>query len=77
MLPENVNITCTHYNPINQELYVVGYREQDDRKALEEQGNSGDVQSITHTIYKLEDNKLKQIYTKKGRYIRSVATCDD
>lgn len=56
---------------------MVGYREQDDRKALEEQGNSGDVQSITHTIYKLEDNKLKQIYTKKGRYIRSVATCDD
>ncbi len=77
LLPEDVNITCTHYNPINQELYVVGYREQDDRKALEEQGNSGDVEGITHTIYKLESNKFKQIYTKKNCYIKSIAACDD
>jgi len=77
LLPEDVNITCTHYNSINQELFVVGYREQDDRKALEEQGESGDVQGITHTIYKFEDNKFKQIYTKKNCYIKSIATCED
>lgn len=77
LLPENVNITCTHYNPINQELYVAGYREQDDRKALEEQDDSSDVEGITHTIYKLESNKFKQIYTKKNCYIKSIAACDD
>lgn len=77
LLPEDVNITCTHYNPINQELYVVGYREQDDRKALEEQGDNGDVQGITNTIYKLEGNKFKQIYIKKNCYIKSIATCND
>lgn len=51
---------------------MVGYREQDDRKALEEQGESGDVQGITHTIYKFEDNKFKQIYTKRTVISRAL-----
>ncbi|MCM1236400.1 MAG: hypothetical protein NC489_40495 [Ruminococcus flavefaciens] len=55
---------------------MVGYREQDDRKALEEQGDSGDVQGIAHIIYKLEGNKFKQIY-QKICYIRSIVAFDD
>lgn len=70
---EDFNVACAHYEPTNQELYVVGYLAKDDRKAFEAQDDTGDLQGITHYIYKLDGGKFKQIYSKKNCYIKSMA----
>ena len=68
-------ISCAHYDPVKQDLYVSGYLEKEDRNSFDEQDEDGDVKGITNYIYKFDGNRFKLIYSKRDCYIKSITSC--